>query len=41
MRMFDVQGIEIEAPGKKVFECLRVRVIPLLRDRSSHEPPSS
>ena len=24
MRMFDVQGIEIEAPGKKVFEFLRV-----------------
>jgi hypothetical protein len=24
MRMFDVQGIEIEAPGQKVFEFLRV-----------------
>ena len=24
MRMFDVQGIEIDAPGKKVFEFLRV-----------------
>lgn len=23
MRMFDVQGIEIAAPGKKVFEFLR------------------